>query len=32
VLKKYNVAYEERLLPLYIKPEDRGTIMTWEEA
>lgn len=31
VLKQYNVAYEERLLSLYIKPEDRGTIMTWED-
>jgi gluconate 2-dehydrogenase gamma chain len=30
VLKQYGVTYDEHLLPLYIKPEDRGTIMTWE--
>ncbi|UYQ92930.1 gluconate 2-dehydrogenase subunit 3 family protein [Chitinophaga horti] len=32
VLKQYNTSYDEKLLPLYIKPEDRGTIMTWDEA
>ncbi|SFN82399.1 Gluconate 2-dehydrogenase subunit 3 [Chitinophaga sp. YR627] len=30
VLQQYGLAYDEKLLPLYVKMEDRGTIMTWD--
>ncbi|MBW8686173.1 gluconate 2-dehydrogenase subunit 3 family protein [Chitinophaga rhizophila] len=30
VLKQYDLAYDEKLLPLYVKMEDRGKIMTWD--
>jgi gluconate 2-dehydrogenase gamma chain len=29
VLKHYGLAYDEKLLPLYLKMEDRSKIMTW---
>lgn len=31
VLAQYNLAYDEKTLRECLKPEDRGTIMTWEE-
>lgn len=31
VLAQYNLQYDEKLLQVCLKPEDRGTIMTWEE-
>lgn len=30
VLQHYGLAYDEKLLPLYLKMEDRGKIMTWD--
>lgn len=30
VLQQYGLAYDEKLLPLYLKMEDRGKIMTWD--
>lgn len=30
VLKQYGLAYDEKLLPLYLKIEDRGKQMTWD--
>jgi hypothetical protein len=30
VLKQYGLAYDEKLLPLYLKMEDRGKLMTWD--
>jgi hypothetical protein len=31
VLKKYGFAYEEKYLPLYLKPEERGSVAMWDE-
>jgi len=31
VLKQYGLAYEEKMLPIYLKIEDRGKLMTWED-
>ncbi|AWO00339.1 transcriptional initiation protein Tat [Chitinophaga alhagiae] len=31
VLKEYDVAYDPRYLHLYVRPEDRGTLMTWDD-
>jgi hypothetical protein len=31
VLQQYGLAYDEKLLPLYLKMEDRGKIMTWDD-
>lgn len=31
VLKKYNLAYDERTLAESVKPEDRGKVMTWTD-
>ncbi len=31
VLKKYNLAYDEKLLPQYLKIEDRAKLMTWDD-
>ncbi|PUZ26561.1 Gluconate 2-dehydrogenase subunit 3 [Chitinophaga costaii] len=31
VLAQYGLAYDEKYLPLYLKMEDRGKIMTWED-
>lgn len=31
VLKKYNLAYDERTLAESIKPDDRGKVMTWND-
>jgi hypothetical protein len=31
VLKKYGFAYEEKYLPLYLKPEERGAVAIWDE-
>jgi hypothetical protein len=30
VLKQYGLAYDEKMLPLYLKIEDRGKLMTWD--
>lgn len=30
VLQQFGLAYDEKLLPLYLKMEDRGKIMTWD--
>jgi gluconate 2-dehydrogenase gamma chain len=30
VLQQYGLAYDEKLLPQYLKMEDRGKIMTWD--
>jgi gluconate 2-dehydrogenase gamma chain len=30
VLEQYGLAYEEKLLPLYLKMDDRSKIMTWD--
>jgi hypothetical protein len=31
VMKKYGFAYEEKYLPLYLKPEDRGALAVWDD-
>ncbi|RPD37980.1 gluconate 2-dehydrogenase subunit 3 family protein [Chitinophaga barathri] len=31
VLKKYDLAYDERTLAISMKPDDRGKVMTWED-
>ncbi|MBO9152809.1 gluconate 2-dehydrogenase subunit 3 family protein [Chitinophaga sp. GCM10012297] len=31
VLKQYNLAYDEKMLAIAIKPDDRGKVMTWED-
>lgn len=30
VLQQYGLAYDEKLLPVYLRSEDRGTVMTWD--
>ncbi|MGX5818231.1 gluconate 2-dehydrogenase subunit 3 family protein [Chitinophaga lutea] len=31
VLKKYNLAYDERTLAISVKPDDRASVMTWTD-
>jgi hypothetical protein len=31
VLKKYDLAYDEKMLAIAIKPDDRGKVMTWDD-
>ncbi len=31
VLKQYNLAYDEKMLAVCLKKEDRSKIMTWED-
>ncbi|MCL6257972.1 gluconate 2-dehydrogenase subunit 3 family protein [Aquiflexum sp. TKW24L] len=31
VMKKHGFAYEEKYIPLYLKPEDRATVAVWDE-
>ena len=31
VMKKHGFAYEEKYIPLYLKPEERATVAVWDD-
>ncbi|KEO75556.1 gluconate 2-dehydrogenase subunit 3 family protein [Anditalea andensis] len=31
VLAKYNLSYDESLMPIYLRPEDRGVVAKWDD-